>query len=269
MLWDAGPEFVAARHLPLLADHSAGRRTLVDLGCGNGTQTWYLASGYPRVVGVDISQAAVERARSGPPVRGAAGAADPGGEPLDCGAGHIGWGAHGVRGRRVPEQYRPSAQRETAAELWTPPSVPEFRQLDAADPEQVRQLQAELGDSDVYLRGVLHQSDPGDRARIAESVAVLVGEWGRALVVEPGQEAKATLLSLVERSGTSPASIAMLFRHGLAPMEMADGAMPALFGGVGLEVLASGTQPLALTVRAADGSPTALRSNWLVVGRNG
>ncbi|MFI6686686.1 class I SAM-dependent methyltransferase [Streptomyces sp. NPDC050485] len=64
VFWDAEPALTAARHLA----HFAPRIDLpdlpmVDLGCGNGTQTRYLAERYPQVTGVDLSLAAVEHAR--------------------------------------------------------------------------------------------------------------------------------------------------------------------------------------------------------------
>ncbi|WP_438290773.1 class I SAM-dependent methyltransferase [Streptomyces sp. HUAS TT7] len=68
VFWDAEPALTAARHLA----HFAARidrpgLPLVDLGCGNGTQTRYLAARYPKVTGVDLSLAAVEHARSQDP----------------------------------------------------------------------------------------------------------------------------------------------------------------------------------------------------------
>ncbi|MFE4858562.1 class I SAM-dependent methyltransferase [Streptomyces sp. NPDC056670] len=68
VFWDAEPALTAARHLA----HFAARidrpeLPLVDLGCGNGTQTRYLAARYPRVTGVDLSLAAIEHARGQDP----------------------------------------------------------------------------------------------------------------------------------------------------------------------------------------------------------
>ncbi|MEU9102057.1 class I SAM-dependent methyltransferase [Streptomyces sp. NPDC048361] len=65
VFWDAEPALTAARHLA----HFAARiddpdLPMVDLGCGNGTQTRYLGSRFPKVIGVDLSPAAIERARS-------------------------------------------------------------------------------------------------------------------------------------------------------------------------------------------------------------
>jgi SAM-dependent methyltransferase len=63
VLWDgAGPEelrWTAAN----AAAHFDPDLPVVDLGCGNGRQSRLLAERFPRVVGVDRSAAAVERAR--------------------------------------------------------------------------------------------------------------------------------------------------------------------------------------------------------------
>ncbi|MGW7514023.1 class I SAM-dependent methyltransferase [Streptomyces sp. NPDC054796] len=229
VLWDAAPEEVAALHLPLLLSHTPGTLPLVDVGCGNGTQTRFLARHYARVIGVDLSGTAVERAR---------------GETEGTGEG---------------------TSQGTAVSRGTV----EFRRLDAADPAQVGKLGEELGDADVYLRGVLHQCGPDDRARIAASVATLVGRHGRALVVEPARAAKDVLLRLMRREEGPPPALAAVFSHGIAPVGMDDGSVPGLFRAGGLRVFASGSLPLVLTVPGADGSPVALPANWLVVGRNG
>lgn len=209
--WDAPPELAAALHLPLFAPHFAGSRAVVDVGCGNGTQTRYLAGRYPRVIGADVSAAAVARAR-------ASGGA-------------------------------------------------EFRQLDATVPEQVRELAAELGDADVYLRGVLHQCEPGDRALLAASVATLTGDSGRAFVVEPAEAAGEVFGALMQRPEGPPAALTAVFAHGIRPLEMPDESVPVLFSEAGLRVLDSGAVPLAMTVRHTDGARVALPSNWLVAGR--
>lgn len=84
----------------------------MDLGCGNGTQTRYLATRFARAVGVDLSDAAIDHAR-----------------------------------------------RATAG-----PSA-EFEQLDLTDTDAVRDLHGRLGDSNVYMRAVIHQSEPAARPR--------------------------------------------------------------------------------------------------------
>ncbi|MBL1115182.1 class I SAM-dependent methyltransferase [Streptomyces sp. 110] len=66
-IWDVDPSLGAAPHLDLLAPHADTSLPIVDLGCGNGTQTRYLAARFGRTLGVDLSQAAVEHARRADP----------------------------------------------------------------------------------------------------------------------------------------------------------------------------------------------------------
>jgi SAM-dependent methyltransferase len=63
-LWDADPALVAAAHLPLFRPYFGPDLPVVDLGCGNGTQTRFLATKFERVIGVDIAESAITLARN-------------------------------------------------------------------------------------------------------------------------------------------------------------------------------------------------------------
>ncbi|APY85410.1 class I SAM-dependent methyltransferase [Streptomyces alfalfae] len=217
VIWDAEPALAAARHLALFAPHlGSGERPLVDLGCGNGTQTRYLAGRFRRVIGVDLSAAAIEHARR----------ADPAGRA-------------------------------------------EFRRLDAVEADAAGLLHTELGDADVYMRGVLHQCDPADRQPLADAIATLTGERGRAFLVELSEAAGPVLRGLAGSAGGPPPKLAPVFAHGLTPADVVDDAVPRHLAAAGLAVLAEGELPLVTTESAADGSRIELPARWLVVGRSG
>ncbi|MFJ9774523.1 class I SAM-dependent methyltransferase [Kitasatospora sp. NPDC101157] len=214
VIWDAEPALTAERHLTLLGPHlSDPRLPFVDLGCGNGTQTRFLAQRFGRVLGVDLSEAAVGLARRQDPSRQA-----------------------------------------------------EFAQLDATDPAAVRALRERLGDANVYVRGLIHQSEPADRHPVAEAVATLVGERGRGLVVEPTESAKDVLKELAQAPSGPPPKLRPVFEHGLAPAQVAGAAFEELFRSAGLTVLASGEMPLSLTEFTPEGDRIELPARWLVVG---
>ena len=59
IFWDADPAHAAQQDLALFQDHVDPQLPLVDLGCGNGTQTRFLANHFTRVIGTEISPAAV------------------------------------------------------------------------------------------------------------------------------------------------------------------------------------------------------------------
>ncbi len=212
-LWDAEAELTAAAHLPFSEAHFHPSLPVVDLGCGNGTQTRFLAKRYGRAVGVDLAAAAIGHARH----------QDPGG-------------------------------------------VAEYRQLDAADPVAVRRLSEELGEVNVYMRGVLHQCPPEDRAPLVEGISVLTGGRGRVFAEELAASAKAVLMGLAQGPGEPPAKLAAIFTHGIAPAEMPDETVPELFRAAGMEVLARGEVALVTTERRPDGSWFEVPTNWLVAG---
>ncbi|MER5253524.1 class I SAM-dependent methyltransferase [Streptomyces sp. NPDC002855] len=217
VFWDAEPVLTVGIHLALFEPHlAAAGLPVVDLGCGNGTQTRFLADRYPRVLGADLSAAALRHARR----------ADP--------AGQV-----------------------------------EFRQVDAAEKAEAEQLHAELGDVNVYMRGVLHQCDPADRQPLVDGIAALLGERGRAFVVELAEAAGRVLRGLAQSPEGPPPKLAPVFAHGIAPGEVADAAVPAYVRAAGLTVLARGELPLTTTEFTPDGTRIELPSKWLVVGRTG
>lgn len=215
VFWDADPKVTSALHLalfePHLADHGLA---LVDLGCGNGTQTRYFADRFAHVVGADLSAAALDHARR----------ADPAGRAA----------------------YRP---------------------LDAADKSEAEALHAELGDANVYMRGVLHQCEPADRQPLVDGIAALVGRRGRVFLVELSEAARPVLGSLAQDPAGPPPKLAPILRHGIAPGEVADDAVSGHLRAAGLTVLAAGELPLITTESAPDGTRIELPSKWFVAAR--
>ncbi|MFG3496935.1 class I SAM-dependent methyltransferase [Streptomyces sp. NPDC047928] len=234
VFWDAEPEITAAVHLDLFAPHlTEPRLPFVDLGCGNGTQTAFIAQRF-----------------GGPSGGGPTGGGPSGGGP-----------AGRVIGLDVATAAVEHARKQHAHDAV------EFLCGDAADADTVAGLRASLGDSNVYLRGVLHQAEPDDRRRIAASIATLVGRRGRAFVVEPSEAAGAALQEMVGGPAGPPPKMLPVFRHGIAPGTLADADVPGLFRTAGLAVLSSGELPLATTEHTPDGTRIELPSTWLVVGR--
>ncbi|MBL1083897.1 methyltransferase domain-containing protein [Streptomyces actinomycinicus] len=211
-IWDADPSLTAAPHSELLLPHADPGRTIVDLGCGNGTQTRYLATRFARAVGVDLSQAAVEHARR---------AAD---------------------GDAV-----------------------EFQQLDLTDTGAVRALHQRLGDSNVYMRAVIHQSEPAARPAVAAAVAEIIGSEGRAFVVELTSGSR----DVLKRAASGPAGpgpkLRRVFHHGLKPADAPDEEIPRLLGEAGLTVLAEGETVLPQTEHLEDGTRIDLPAHWFVL----
>lgn len=64
IFWDADPAHAAQQDLALFQGSIDPQFPLIDLGCGNGTQTRFLADHFAKVIGTEIAPAAVEIART-------------------------------------------------------------------------------------------------------------------------------------------------------------------------------------------------------------
>ncbi|MDO0924913.1 class I SAM-dependent methyltransferase [Streptomyces sp. TG1A-8] len=211
-IWDADPSLTAAPHSELFLPYVDTARTIVDLGCGNGTQTRYLATRFARAVGVDLSQAAIEHAR-----RAAAG------DPV------------------------------------------EFQQLDLTDTGAVRALHTRLGDSNVYMRAVIHQSEPAARPAVAAAIAAITGTGGRAFVVELTSGSREVLRRAASGPNGPGPKLRRVFEHGLKPADADDEEIPKLLAGAGLKTLASGDTTLPQTEHLTDGTRIDLPARWFVL----
>ncbi|MBJ6641127.1 methyltransferase domain-containing protein [Streptomyces sp. DHE7-1] len=211
-IWDSDPSLSAEPHSELLLPYADTGRTIVDLGCGNGTQTRFLATRFARAVGVDLSHAAVEHARR---------ASD--GGPV------------------------------------------EFQQLDLTDGGAVHELHERLGDTHVYMRAVIHQSEPHARAAVAAAVAELLGTDGRAFVVELTSGSRDVLKQAAGGPEGPGPKLRRVFHHGLKPADADDEEVPRLLGEAGLEILATGETTVPQTEHLPDGTRIDLPARWFVL----
>lgn len=62
-LWDSAPDQAVERELPLFRGAFDLQLPVIDVGCGNGTQTRCLADNFSRVIGVDVAEEALRGAR--------------------------------------------------------------------------------------------------------------------------------------------------------------------------------------------------------------
>ncbi len=212
--WDSTPDQAVERELPLFRGAFDPQLPLIDVGCGNGTQTRCLADAFARVIGVDVSEEALRGAR------------------LHHGAANV-----------------------------------EYRALDLLDGPAVRALHAELGDANLYLRGVLHQLRAEDRMPAVHSLAALLGERGRAFLVELAPASEDLFASLAQRFGAPPVKLQQILSHGIVPAKLGAGDIPALFRQVGFAPRTQGITTVVTTQTLPGGEIVEVPCDYFLLQR--
>jgi SAM-dependent methyltransferase len=136
VLWDAASADELDNMLERVLAHMDKSLPIVDIGCGNGRFSRLFAAHFPRVLGIDISPHAIQKANE---------------ESLNL---------------------------QNIA----------YRVVDASLPGVGRQLAEELGEVNVYMRGVFHVFDAGQRANAVANLRDILGKRGAVYCVETNYE---------------------------------------------------------------------------------
>jgi SAM-dependent methyltransferase len=132
VLWDAAAKEELDDVLARVLARMDKTLPMVDLGCGNGRFSRLFAEHFPKVLGLDVSERAVERAKDE---------------------------SRGV---------------DNAS----------FRVLDASAPGAGKKLAEELGEVNVFMRGVFHVFEPEQRKNAVQSLAQMTGKRGAVYCAE-------------------------------------------------------------------------------------
>jgi SAM-dependent methyltransferase len=175
IFWDADPAHASQQDLVLFQDYADPQLPLIDLGCGSGTQTRFLADHFARVIGTEISPAAVAIAHT-----------------------------------------------KNAA-----PNI-SYRILDVLSPDDAQTLHEEIGDANLYMRGVLHQLSPTDQTTAIQSIERLLGIRGTLYFIELSSAAEPYLTQLIKQYGPPP-GLARVFQHAITPGMLNENDLEVLF----------------------------------------
>lgn len=211
VLWDDLPAGAAAIDLERFQRAFDPRLPLLDIGCGNGQQTRFLAQSYRHVIGVDVSASAVDL-----------------------------------------------AARQSRAF----PNI-SYRVLDGTEPEAAAALASEIGDANIYLRGVLHVLPGRERAHFVESLRILLGRRGTLYLVEVNDHALARLSLFHDDLTPSglPAAVEQVVKHGVRPRGFEPADRRSLFPESQWYVLGEGEATIH-TVPLAGAEGANLPATW-------
>lgn len=208
VVWDAAESDLVA-DLEVFADAFTPDLPVVDLGCGDGRQTRFLARHFQTVIGVDISPAAIEHARAADDLENVS-----------------------------------------------------YRVLDARSSAEAERLHDELGDANVYIRGVLQALPAADRPDAVRSVAALLGETGTLFAKELPPEADAYFAEQVQRHGIWP-ELERVMRL-VPPGEITGPELVALFTADHFGVIGTGASHIRTVSVLPDGEPINVPSIYLL-----
>jgi SAM-dependent methyltransferase len=191
VLWDATSQDELDRVLARVLARMDTSLPVVDVGCGNGRFSRLLAAHFPRVMGIDISTHAVERAKAE---------------------------SHGV-------------------------GNVEYRVLDASAPGVGRELARELGEVNVFMRGVFHTFRAGQRRNAVANLAEMLGRRGVVFGLETNYEGDP--LDQVVAQGATMTSLPEPVRRCIAagikpPRHFGEAEVREFFPGSDWETLESG-----------------------------
>ncbi|MFL6259776.1 MAG: class I SAM-dependent methyltransferase [Thermoanaerobaculia bacterium] len=144
----------------------------------------------------------------------------------------------------------------------------ELRQLDALQPGQAQALHDEIGDANIYMRGVLHVTQQRDRPRFVQSLRTLLGERGTLYQIELSVRALDYFRTLPGDSPSGlPRHVHNVLRTGAASVGFDVQDRPRVFPDSDWEVLAHGEDVTIKTVTLSHGEEGKVPANYLVLRR--
>ena len=212
VLWNVTPDLAAGLDFKHFQDLFASNKLpMIDVGCGDGTQTQFFAQHMQHVMGVDVSLAVIEAAQA---------------------------------------QY-------ASAKV-------EYRILDLMNTAACQALHAEVGDANLYMRGVLMQFSPSDRIIAVKNLNLLMGAKGYLYLNEYPPETKAYYGSIFEKQGMAD-GFARVLKHGITPGGISAEDINTLFPSTKFEIARQGEHVMNTVIPLEDGGFAQAPAFYLVV----
>ena len=209
ILWAAAPKDLLT-DLAIFGAEFDSALPLVDLGCGDGRQTRFLAGHATNAIGLDIAPSAIERARR---------AANP--DNVD------------------------------------------YRVLDVSVASQLTALHDELGDANVYVRGVLHAVPAAHRGAVADGITTLLGSLGTLYLKELPPSVETYFADLVHHHGP-PAGLDRIM-HLIPPGVISYPELTALFPAERFQILDTGQGHMHTANTTPDGAQITVPALYALI----
>jgi SAM-dependent methyltransferase len=172
-----------------------------------------------------------------------------------------------VIGTDVSPSAVAKAREETPAALRI-----EYRVLNGLSPEEARAFHDEFGDVNIYMRGVLHVLQDEDKPRFAESLAILLGQWGTLYQIELSVRALDYFRALPGNSPSGlPSHVHNIIRTGATSVGFDPIQRPQVYPDSRWEVIDWGDQVTIKTIPLYHGDEGQVPASYFILRprRNG
>jgi SAM-dependent methyltransferase len=212
-LWEVPAEQAVGLDCEIFEKEFQNGLPVIDLGCGLGTQTVFLSTRFPKVIGMDVSAKAVELA----------------------------------------------SLRYQSENLG-------FVAIDERDPEFFGVFHEQNGDSNVYLRGVMHQILDNDLPGFIQNLKLLMGTRGKLFFMEVADDIIEHLESSSPSFSQLPGLMKRALLSNLPPRGLNFDSVRALFPENCFTMLALGRSSLNTNLLIGDGEPLRIPAVFGMMG---
>lgn len=149
------------------------------------------------------------------------------------------------------------------ARVHSNPSHVSYRIMDARRPHAARKLHDELGDANVYIRGVLQALPSADRPRAVQAIATLLGRTGTLFVKELAPGVERYFAALTEQHGPPPGMTRIM--ELVPPGTVSENELTRLFARERFDVLATGPGHIHTVNATPDGHPIMVPAVYAII----
>lgn len=151
------------------------------------------------------------------------------------------------------------------AKATFPGGAVDFRCLDLAKTSACRMLHEELGDLNLYMRGVLHQIKDEDKPEFLENLSTLMGERGTLYFIEVASDIRRYFQEASPHFHRLPKAVQAVFISNLPPEGVSMEDIPSLFPERQFSVLESGNTGLSTNLSLPDGTQITIPAVYGIV----
>lgn len=158
-----------------------------------------------------------------------------------------------------------SKKAVAAARAINPASHIDFRRVNMLSDEEVADLHQDIGDANIYLRGVIHQIPYEQRPLFIGNIKRLLGSSGTIYLIETADNIQAYINELANRFSELPLPLKRVMASHYPPLGVSLTDMQGWFGVEGYTLHTKGHSGLATNIVLENGDTVELPAVYALV----